>query len=175
MPLPRSLGSIKREISERKWAETRCWAEARVKTKKYRAPGKQQPSGLLKRGSKRLAGRFHQLKTGHCLTGQYLKWARKRVTAKCGWCPCKVQTREHLFKNCPRWKPQQKILWAEVRKGTGRGKNRFKIRDLFADEWCTQPILEFLRTTEVGRRIGPKDDEPGTGSGEDVGPAVRGE
>jgi hypothetical protein len=36
----------------------------------------------------------------------------------------KTQTREHLFKNSSRWQPQQKILWAEVRKGT----------DLFADE-----------------------------------------
>jgi hypothetical protein len=80
-----------------------------------------------------------------------------------------VQTREHLFKNCPRWKPQQKILWAEVRRETGRGKNRFKIRDLFADERYTRLILDFLRTTEVRRRIGPKDDEPGTGSGEDAG------
>jgi hypothetical protein len=50
-----------------------------------------------------------------------------------------------------------------------KGKNRFKIRDLFADERCTRSILDFLRTTEVGRRIGPKDDEPGAGSGEDKG------
>jgi hypothetical protein len=73
-------------------------------------------------------------------------------------------TREHLFKNCLRWTPQQKILWAEVRRQTGRGKNRFKIRDLFADERCTRSVLDFLRTTEVGRRIGPKDDEPGQGA-----------
>jgi hypothetical protein len=66
-----------------------------------------------------------------------------------------VQTREHLFKNCPRWKPQQRTLWAEVRRETGREKNRFKIRDLFADERCSRPILDFLGTTEVGRRTGP--------------------
>jgi transcription elongation factor Elf1 len=114
---------------------------------------------------KRLAGRFHQLKTGHGLTGQYLKWSKSRATAKCGWCPARVQTREHLFKNCPQWKPQQKTLWADVRRETRRGKNRFKIRDLFADERCTRPILDFFCTTEVGRRIGPKDDEPGTECG----------
>ena len=28
-------------------------------------------------------------------------------------------------------------------------------RDLFADEWCTRPILDFLRITEAGRRLGP--------------------
>jgi hypothetical protein len=35
-----------------------------------------------------------------------------------------------VFKNCPHWKAQQNILWAEVLKETGRGKDRFKIRDL---------------------------------------------
>jgi hypothetical protein len=39
-----------------------------------------------------------------------------------------------------------------VRRDTGRGKNRFKIRDLFADERCARAILVFLRTTKVGRR-----------------------
>jgi len=33
-----------------------------------------------------------------------------------------------------KWKPQQKLQWAEVRKETGRGKDRFTIRDLLADE-----------------------------------------
>ena len=31
------------------------------------------------------------------------------------------------------WKSQQKTLWLEVPKETGRGKGYFKIRDLFAD------------------------------------------
>jgi len=38
--------------------------------------------------------------------------------------------------------------WAEVRRATGRGKKRFKIRDLLADERCTQSILDFLRTAK---------------------------
>ena len=33
--------------------------------------------------------------------------------------------REHVFKNCPHWKAQQKILWAKARNGTERGKDRF--------------------------------------------------
>jgi hypothetical protein len=134
MPPPRSLANIAREISEKKWSEARQWAEGRITAKKYRLPAEQRRDRVAARCPKRLAGRFYQLKTGHCLTGQYLKWTKNRATAKCGWCPCKMQTWEHLFKNCPRWKLQQKILWAEVRRDTGRGKNRFKIRDLFADE-----------------------------------------
>jgi hypothetical protein len=116
-------------------------------------------SKIVDRSAKRLAGRFYQLNTGHCLTGQYLQWTKSRSAAKCEWCFYKTQTREHLLKNCPRWEPQQKILWAEVRKATGGGRNRFKIRDLFGEERCTRPILDFLRSTEVGRRTGPKGAE----------------
>jgi len=45
-------------------------------------------------------------------------------------------------------------------KGTGTGKIRFKVRDFFADERCSWPILDFKRTTDVGRRV-----EPGGGGG----------
>jgi hypothetical protein len=58
------------------------------------------------------------------------------------------------FKNCPQWKRKQKILWVAVKKQTGRGKGRFKTRDLFADSRCSQAILEFLSNTDVGRRAG---------------------
>jgi hypothetical protein len=42
-------------------------------------------------------------------------------------------------------------LWVDMRRETGRGKDRFKIRDLSADERCSQTILDFLPTTDVGR------------------------
>jgi len=38
---------------------------------------------------------------------------------------------------CPEWKAQQKILWVEVKKETRRWKDRWKIRDLLADERCS--------------------------------------
>jgi hypothetical protein len=70
-----------------------------------------------------------------------------------------VQTREHLFKNCPRWKLPQKALWVEVRRDTGKGKNRFKIQDLFADERCIRTIMDFLRATKAGRRAEDREQE----------------
>jgi hypothetical protein len=36
--------------------------------------------------------------------------------------------------NRPQRKSQQKMLWGEVRRDTGRGKDRFTFRDFFADE-----------------------------------------
>ena len=51
-------------------------------------------------------------------------------------------------------------MWAEIRKETGKGKNRFAIRELFADRRCTGAILDFLRTTRVGARVGPRELAP---------------
>ena len=39
-----------------------------------------------------------------------------------------------------------------MRVQTKRGGDRFRIADLFADERCTEAILEFLESTDVGRK-----------------------
>jgi len=60
--------------------------------------------------------------------------------------------REHLFKNCPQWRCQQKPLWTavleETRKlpGPTRGRDRTEIAELLADERCRQAVLVFLAT-----------------------------
>jgi len=41
MPLPRSLANLKREISEKKWAEARQWAGGRTSEAGYRMPKSQ--------------------------------------------------------------------------------------------------------------------------------------
>jgi len=46
-----------------------------------------------------------------------------------------------------------KILWAEVKKETGKWKSRWKIRDLVADGRCTQAVLDFLTATDVERIV----------------------
>jgi hypothetical protein len=53
----------------------------------------------------------------------------------------------------PAWKEQQKTLWREVRKETGRWKSRWKVRDLLADERCSMAVMEILATTDVGRLV----------------------
>jgi len=94
-------------------------------------------------------------------TGQYLHWAKVRPTAQCWWCQCPSQTRDHLFKVCPEWRMQQKILWAEVQKETGRWKSRWKIRDLLADGRCSQAVLDFLSSTDVARLVPPGGERRG--------------
>jgi len=158
MPLPRSLANLKREISEKKWAEARQWAGGETSKTGYRMPKSQRPNGTVAGSTKRLASRYYQLKTGHARTGQYLHWAKVCPTAQCWWCQCPSQTRDHLFKVCPQWKMQQKILWAEVQKETGRWKSQWKIRDLLADERCGQAVLDFLSTTDVGGLVPPLEE-----------------
>jgi len=125
---------------------------------KYRMPKCQRPDSSVAGSTKKLASRFYQIKTGHCLTGQYLNWTKNRPTSQCWWCRYPNQTRKHLFKVCPEWKAQQKILLAEVRKETGRGKDLWKIRNLLADERCGRAVLDFPSTTDVGRRVPAEDD-----------------
>jgi len=113
LPLPRSSANVKREFSEKKWQDAKGWAReklARTSNRKYRPSDRQKPDATVARANKRLASRFCQLKTGHCLTGQDLAWTTRRPDATCWWCQYKTQTREHLFKNCPQWKSQQRTL-----------------------------------------------------------------
>jgi len=42
---------------------------------------------------------------------------------------------------------------AEVKKETGRWKYRWKVRDLLANRRCSRAMLDFLVTTDVGRRV----------------------
>ena len=159
MPLPRSLANIKREISEKKWAEARQWAGNRTSKTKYRMPTSQRPDGTVAGSAKWLAERFYQLKTGHCRTGEYLHWTKSRPTAQCWWCPHPRQTREHLLKGCPKWRKQQRTLWKEVRKETGKGRRWWKAHKLFADRRCSQAVLNFLSSTEVGKTVPAAEED----------------
>jgi len=156
MPLPRSLAHLSCEASERKSTEARQWSETRIKPAKYRIPEQQRPDRAVAGSS---ASRSYQLRSGHALTGQYLHWTKNRPSARCEWCRYQCQTRDHLLKSCPEWKVQQKRMWETVKKETGRWKSRWKIRDLFADPRCSQAILDFLASTQVGRRAPEPEEE----------------
>jgi len=125
-----------------------------------RMPKSQRPDGTVAGSTKRLTSRIYQLKTGHCLTGQCLHWTKNRPTAQCWWCRYRTQTRDHLFKECPEWKPQQKILWEQVLKETERGEEPVEV---LADGRCSRAVLDIL-STDVGRRVPTEEDAGSTGS-----------
>jgi len=101
---------------------------------------------------------------GCARTGQYLKWIRSREDDICRWCckPRVTQTRGHLFKVGTTWEKQQKILWKAVRAQMKRGRDRFRIADLFADERSNEAILEFLESTDRFQKEGKRS---GVGAG----------
>jgi len=79
-PLPRSFANVKRGFSEQKRADAKGWARkqlARTRNRKYRPSEKQKPDPTVAKANKRLASRFYQMKTVHCLTGQYLAWTTR--------------------------------------------------------------------------------------------------
>jgi len=57
------------------------------------------------------------------------------------------------LKRCPKWKEEQRTLWKEVYKETGRGRERWKAHQLFAEVGCSQAVLDFLSSTDVGRIV----------------------
>jgi len=78
-----------------------------------------------------------------------------------------VSTRSKLGNTSSRIAPRGRAsrglfgAWATVLEesrelpGPTRGRDRSSIAELLADEWCSQAVLEFLATTDVGRTSGP--------------------
>ena len=97
VPLPRSLANLKWMISEQEWMGAHLWAGGRCSKMKYKMPKSHRPDGTVSGSTKRIASRFYQMKTRHCLTGRYLNWTKNRATPRCG-CRYPQQTGEHLFK-----------------------------------------------------------------------------
>jgi len=107
---------------------------------------------------KSLAARIYRLKSGHAPTGVYLKRFGHREDDKCWWCASggrtAAQTREHLFRDCSRWRDQEKTLWQAVGKATrwkaGRCRH-VQVSELFSRDECDQAVMDFLVATEVGK------------------------
>ena len=113
----------------------------------------------------RFASPFYQLKTGNCLTGQYLQWTTRRPER---WRQY-ASTGSRLASTCSKLavlEGQQKTLWATVLEETGgdleetwrppgsaRSRDRTRITELFDDERCSQANFDFLTTTD-GRPTG---------------------
>src|SRR5438045_9743452 len=59
-----------------------------------------------------------QLRTGHALIGTHCKKRHIGVVTDdtCRWCKRFPESREHLFRHCPRWMMERKDLEAAVTK-----------------------------------------------------------
>jgi len=90
--------------------------------------------------------------TGHALIAPFLKENSKRTYSdQCWWCETgKQQTRDHLFKECGRWKTEINVLWKTIGKKLGwKHRRNKKISELFREEKATG-ILQFIGKIKNG-------------------------
>jgi hypothetical protein len=59
------------------------------------------------------------------------------------------------FQSLPPLEGPAKIMWVEVWKETRKWKSRFTVRNLLANTRCSQPVLDFLSTMNVGGGSAP--------------------
>jgi len=159
-----SFAHISRRLMEVKWEESKEEMKKLGKKSKH-----SYRYDLVKRGGnsammeakKTIMARFYQLKSGHALIAKYPLRIGKRRDMKCWWCGHEYQTRDHLFKWCKRWKQEQKRLWVDGQEGGNgyvgvekvfkKSKISLPMSLIFAEEKCSQVLIDFLFHTDVGR------------------------
>ena len=117
---------------------------------------------VLGKAPKKYAARFYQLKVGHGAVGIYLARIGKLESPQCWWCWEPVQTVEHLFTKCRRWrKERRKLLRSLYKEGIRwQGWTEKKgLAELFANEKAVGLLVDFLKSTEVGAREGARERE----------------
>jgi ribonuclease HI len=165
-----SVAFMTRKATENRSDGTKKWVkEKSSKRTQYQPPKKKGMRKALMKERKSVASRYYQLLTGHAITASYLFNKIKKIDSDlCWWCDSiKKQTRHHLFVECDKWKSQQKVLWKNVGKALGwKHPKILRISDLFGNEKATEPVLQFLRDTDVGKplRIAPPASESDGGS-----------
>jgi vacuolar-type H+-ATPase subunit I/STV1 len=110
---------------------------------------------------KSVASRYLQLKSGHAITGTHLLRIGKVQDARCWWCSSSRQTVEHLLLECRKWRRERATM---IRKLSTKNitiretPDRRNARILFEHK-ATVDVLEFIETTEVGKRPVTESDE----------------
>jgi hypothetical protein len=89
---------------------------------------------------------------GHALTGVYLECIKQNGSKVCWRCRHSIQTVDHLFKWCKKWKQQQDTLWEKLRKKSKmKEKGRVLMAQVFDTKEAEKAMLKFLKKTDVRR------------------------
>ena len=164
-----SLAHLTRKTTEARGLRTSRWIREHVGPKhRYRPPPGGRLRSELRVVRKELAGRYYQLLTGHAAVATHLKRIGQSASDECWWCGSgERQTRLHLFTQCRRWTPEIRRLWQRVNAESGSYRAP-SVRRPFNEPQATEAVLDFLRTTRVGRlpglvMFGIMEEESGTG------------
>jgi hypothetical protein len=107
-------------------------------------------SKLLGKTKKSIAGRFVQLKVGLALTGVYLERTKKKESKEYLWCRHAIQTVDHQFKLCKKWKQPQDTLRVKLRKKCNmKERGGVPMAQVFDMEDAEKAMLKFLTDSDV--------------------------
>ena len=111
---------------------------------------------------KKYASRYYQLKVGHGAVGTFLARIGMIETPECWRCKESVQSVEHLYTRCRRWRKERRKLVRELEKEgvlwQAQAKKRW-LAGLLANEKAVAPLLRFLKATDVGGREWARERE----------------
>ena len=149
-------------------AELTRWHERKTQEREASRCGQYIPwtknniNPMLGNAPKKYASRYYQLKVGHGAVGTFLAKIGKIETPQCWWCKEPLQSVEHLYARCRRWRKERRKLVRELEKEGVRWRpqaERNWLAGVLANEKAIAPLLRFLRTTEVGGREGARERE----------------
>ncbi len=106
-----SLTYIKKNLAQvrsTKWHERKIQEREASRRSFYIPWTKAEINQVLGNAPKKYAARYYQLKVGHGAIGIYLARIRKIETPECWWCREPVQSVEHLYTRCRRWRRERR-------------------------------------------------------------------
>jgi len=105
-----SLAYIKKNLRNIHSKGLASWHEKKTQEREASRHGyyipwtKNSINSMLGKTSKKYASRYYQLKVGHGAVGTYLFGIGAIDTPQCWWCREPIQTVEHLYTKCRRWR-----------------------------------------------------------------------
>ncbi len=94
--------------------------------------------------------------------GTYLARIGVIEAPDCWWCKEVVQSVEHLYTRCRKWRRERRKLVRELEKEgvtwQAQAERRW-LAGLLANEKAVTPLLRFLKATDVGAREGARERE----------------
>ncbi len=118
----------------------------------------------LGKTQKKYAARFCQLKVGHAAVVVFLKRIGVNESESCWWCGAAEQSVHHIYTRCRKWRRERRNLKKELVHVGIKWQRRPEMKwlaNLLANEQALQPLLDFLKSTEVKIREGAaeRDEE----------------
>ncbi len=163
-----SLAYIKENLAQARRRELSKWHEMKTQEREVSRRGFYIPwteakiNPLLGNAPKKYASRYYQLKVGHGAVGTYLARIGVIETPECWWCKETVQSVEHVYTRCRKWRKERRKLVRELEKEgvvwQAQGERRW-LASLLGDKKAVGPLLRFLKTTGVGGREGARERE----------------